>query len=127
MSKRTVQQFTGHAFLKQRLVMALLSQQTVRIDGIRAQDENPGLRDYEVSLLRLLEQATNGTRIVISPTGTSVVLRPGMITGGRIDMDCPVSRSIGYYLEALVAIAPFGKDQMTATLRGVTTNNVDLS
>ncbi|KAJ2260890.1 hypothetical protein J3F81_006703, partial [Coemansia sp. RSA 371] len=100
MSKRTVQQFTGHAFLKQRLVMALLSQQTVRIDGIRAQDENPGLRDYEVSLLRLLEQATNGTRIVISPTGTSVVLRPGMITGGRIDMDCPVSRSIGYYLEA---------------------------
>ncbi|KAJ1759899.1 hypothetical protein LPJ77_001058 [Coemansia sp. RSA 2523] len=127
MSKRTVQQFSGHAFLKQRLVMALLSQQTVRIDGIRAQDENPGLRDYEVSLLRLLEQATNGTRIVISPTGTSVVLRPGMITGGRIDMDCPVSRSIGYYLEALVAIAPFGKDQMTATLRGVTTNNVDLS
>ncbi|KAJ2352633.1 hypothetical protein IWW50_004350 [Coemansia erecta] len=127
MSAREGQHFTGHAFLKQRLVLAILSQQAVRIDGIRSDDENPGLRDYEVSLLRLLEKATNGTRIVISPTGTSVMLRPGMITGGRIDMDCPITRGIGYYLEALVALAPFGKEQMTATLRGVTSNNTDLS
>ncbi|KAJ2422386.1 hypothetical protein GGF41_003522 [Coemansia sp. RSA 2531] len=42
-------------------------------------------------------------------------------------MDCPVSRGIGYYLEALVALAPFGKEQMIATLRGVTMNNTDLS
>ncbi|KAI9482084.1 hypothetical protein LPJ78_000889 [Coemansia sp. RSA 989] len=127
MSKREVLQFEGPAFLKQRLVLSILSQQAVRIDRIRSDDENPGLRDYEVSLLRLLEKATNGTRIVISPTGTSVMLRPGMITGGRIDMDCPTSRGIGYYLEALVALAPFGKEQMTATLRGITSNNTDLS
>ncbi|KAJ2625554.1 hypothetical protein H4R22_004971, partial [Coemansia sp. RSA 1290] len=68
MSKREVLQFEGPAFLKQRLVLSILSQQAVRIDRIRSDDENPGLRDYEVSLLRLLEKATNGTRIVISPT-----------------------------------------------------------
>ncbi|KAJ2162578.1 hypothetical protein GGF46_000581 [Coemansia sp. RSA 552] len=127
MSKREVTQYEGHKFMRQRLVFSILSQRPVRIDRIRSDDENPGLRDYEVSLLRLLEKATNGTRIVISPTGTSVVLRPGMIQGGRIDMDCPVSRAIGYYLEALVALAPFGKEQMTATLRGITMNNTDLS
>ncbi|KAJ1834296.1 hypothetical protein IWW55_002490 [Coemansia sp. RSA 2706] len=125
--KREGLQFSGHAFLKQRLVLAILSQRTVRIDGIRVADTDPGLRDYEVALLRLLEQATDGTRIVISPTGTSVSLRPGMITGGRIELDCPVSRSVGYYLEALAALAPFGKQQTTATLRGVTSDNVDLS
>ncbi|KAJ1990795.1 hypothetical protein GGI04_005991, partial [Coemansia thaxteri] len=114
-------------FLKQRLVFSILSQQPVRIDNIRSKDTNPGLRDFEVSLLRLLEKATNGSRIVISHTGSSVVLRPGMITGGRIEMDCPVSRGIGYYLEALVALAPFGKEQLVATLRGVTMNNTDLS
>ncbi|KAI8322528.1 18S rRNA biogenesis protein [Martensiomyces pterosporus] len=127
MSKRDVVQFEGHKFLKQRLVFSILSQRPVRIDKIRSDDENPGLHDFEVSLLRLLEKATNGSRIVISHTGTSVLFRPGMIMGGRIDMDCPVTRAIGYYLEALVALAPFGKEQMTATLRGVTMNNTDLS
>ncbi|KAJ2494049.1 hypothetical protein IWW37_000127 [Coemansia sp. RSA 2050] len=127
MSKRDAIQFEGHQFLKQRLVFSILSQRPVRIDNIRSNDTNPGLRDYEISLLRLLEKATNGTRIVISHTGSSVVLRPGMITGGRIEMDCPVTRGIGYYLEALVALAPFGKEQMVATLRGITMNNTDLS
>ncbi|KAJ2008713.1 hypothetical protein H4R26_000032 [Coemansia thaxteri] len=127
MSNRKIIQFEGHQFLKQRLVFSILSQQPVRIDNIRSKDTNPGLRDFEVSLLRLLEKATNGSRIVISHTGSSVVLRPGMITGGRIEMDCPVSRGIGYYLEALVALAPFGKEQLVATLRGVTMNNTDLS
>ncbi|KAI7834865.1 RNA 3'-terminal phosphate cyclase/enolpyruvate transferase [Kickxella alabastrina] len=127
MSKRDVLQFEGHKFLKQRLVLSILSQRPVRIDKIRSTDENPGLRDYEIALLRLLEKATNGTNIVISHTGTSVLLRPGMITGGKLDMDCPVSRGLGYYLEALVALGPFGKEQLTAVLRGVTMNNLDLS
>ncbi|KAJ1960282.1 hypothetical protein GGI12_003886 [Dipsacomyces acuminosporus] len=127
MSKRDVVQFEGHRFLKQRLVFSLLSQRPVRIDKIRPDDENPGLRDFEVSLLRLLEKVTNGSRIVISHTGTSVLFRPGLITGGKVDMDCPVTRAVGYYLEALVALAPFGKEQLIATLRGVTMNNTDLS
>ncbi|KAJ1736058.1 hypothetical protein LPJ61_000201 [Coemansia biformis] len=127
MSKREVLHYEGHKFLKQRLVLSVLSQQPVRIDRIRPDDENPGLRDFEISLLRLLEKATNGSRMVISPTGTSVLFRPGMIAGGRVDMDCPVSRAIGYYLEVLVALGPFGKEQMVATLRGVTMNNTDLS
>ncbi|KAJ1811978.1 hypothetical protein LPJ75_003884, partial [Coemansia sp. RSA 2598] len=114
-------------FLKQRLVLSILSQRPVRIVKIRSDDENPGLRDYEITLLRLLDKATNGSKFEISHTGTSVLLRPGMINGGRIEMDCPVSRAIGYYLEALVALAPFGKEQMTAVLRGITMNNTDLS
>ncbi|KAJ2725188.1 hypothetical protein GGI07_001450 [Coemansia sp. Benny D115] len=127
MSKREILQFEGHKFLKQRLVLSILSQRPVRIDRIRSDDENPGLRDYEISLLRLLERITNGSQITISHTGTSVVFRPGMIIGGRIEADCPVSRAVGYYLEALVALGPFGKEQLTAVLRGVTMNNTDLS
>lgn len=34
----------GHRFLRQRLVLSLLSGRPVRIDGIRAQEDEPGLR-----------------------------------------------------------------------------------
>ncbi|ORX68315.1 18S rRNA biogenesis protein [Linderina pennispora] len=113
--------------MKQRLVFSVLSQRPVRIDRIRSDDENPGLRDFEMSLLRLLERVTNGSRIVVSHTGTSVLFQPGMIQGGKVELECPVSRAVGYYLEVLVALAPFGKEQLTATLRGITMNNTDLS
>ena len=81
--------FSGHQYLRHRLVLSLLSGKPIKIDKIRTDDKNPGLRgvqiflsetrpyadhnalpvDYEVSLLRLLEKATNGTIIEISFTG----------------------------------------------------------
>jgi RNA 3'-terminal phosphate cyclase-like protein len=41
--------------------------------------------------------------------------------------DCSLSRSVGYYLEPLVMLAPFAKKPLHLTLRGVTTNESDLS
>ena len=81
--------FSGHQYLRQRLVLSVLSGKSVRIDKIRFADKNPGLQgvfsnhglsclrwtrlsdvsDYEISLLQLLEKATNGTVIEISVTG----------------------------------------------------------
>ena len=61
--------FRGSEHLRQRLVCATLSGKAIRIDDIRAQDQNPGLRDYEASLLRLLEKVTNGCIIEINETG----------------------------------------------------------
>lgn len=59
--------------------------------------------------------------------GTSVLLKPGVITGGEVTHDCPLSRSIGYFLEPLVAIAPFAKTRVHMTLKGITTDDKDLS
>jgi len=39
------------------------------VDDIRVDDPSPGLRDYEASLLRLLEQVSNGTVVEINETG----------------------------------------------------------
>lgn len=80
--------YSGHLHLRTRLVLSILSGKTLRIDRIRPNDSNPGLRgvvfsftseskaskyviilDFEVSLLRLVEKATNGTLIEISYTG----------------------------------------------------------
>ncbi|TPX42030.1 hypothetical protein SeLEV6574_g05801 [Synchytrium endobioticum] len=117
----------GQRSLRQRLLLATLSGKAVRIDNIRADDDNPGLRDYEVSYLRLLEKVTNGCVIEINYSGTTVVYKPGVITGGKIQHECPVSRGIGYFLEPLIAIGPFAKMPLAATLTGVTNDNVDVS
>lgn len=41
--------------------------------------------------------------------------------------DCPLSRSVGYFLEPVVALAPFSKQPLMLTLRGITTDEKDLS
>lgn len=82
--------------------------------------------DYEVSLLRLFEKISNGSLIEISHTGTAVLFKPGVLTGGPISHDCPLSRSVGYFLEPIVALAPFSKKPLMLTLKGITTDDKDL-
>jgi RNA 3'-terminal phosphate cyclase-like protein len=74
-----------------------------------------------------LEKITNGSAIEINHTGTMVTYHPGLIQGGVIRHECPPSRAIGYFLEALVALAPFAKTPFDVTLTGITNDNVDVS
>ncbi|KAK0459854.1 18S rRNA biogenesis protein [Desarmillaria tabescens] len=120
-------QYSGHQHFRNRLVLSVLSGKPVRIDKIRSDDKNPGLRDFEISLLRLLEKVTNGTIIEISITGTAILLKPGIISGGPLVHDCPLSRSVGYFLEPIIMLAPFSKKPFQLTLRGITTDEHDLS
>ncbi|BGP36038.1 hypothetical protein JCM10296v2_007890 [Rhodotorula toruloides] len=126
-SSSRVLHFTGHSRFRHRLVLSLLSRRPVRIDRIRPDDDNPGLRVYEVSFLRLVERLTQGSRVEISYTGTSVLFHPGTIQNGQITHQCPLERGVGWFLEPLLAIAPFGKKDLSLTLRGVTTDGRDAS
>lgn len=64
-----VLRFEGCQSLRHRLVLATLSGRAVRIDNIRSRSENPGLRDFEANLLRLLEKITDGCLVEINETG----------------------------------------------------------
>jgi len=120
--------FSGSEQFRQRIVFSTLAGKPIRIDNIRAQDQNPGLRDYEASLLRLLEKITNGCVIEINETGTSLRYKPGFIQGGgAIDHDCGTSRSIGYFLEPLSLLALFGRRPLSISLRGITNDTTDPS
>ncbi|KAJ3104025.1 rRNA-processing endoribonuclease [Phlyctochytrium planicorne] len=128
-SPAQILRFEGHLHFRQRLVLATLSSKPVRIDRIRADvtdHENTGLADYEISFLRLMEKMTNGSSVEINYSGTSILYRPGVIFGGKIEHDCPTSRGIGYFLEPLIALAPFAKNPLLLILTGVTNNNVDV-
>ncbi|KAG0743932.1 hypothetical protein G6F57_005861 [Rhizopus arrhizus] len=119
--------FEGYNYLRQRLILSTLSGKPIRIEKIRSDDENPGLRDFEIKFLNLLEKVTNGSVIEISYTGTSILYRPGAIEGGRIQHDCGTDRSISYYLEPMVALAPFSKKPFVLILEGITSDHIDPS
>ncbi|XP_003472236.1 RNA 3'-terminal phosphate cyclase-like protein isoform X4 [Cavia porcellus] len=119
--------YAGCNFLRQRLVLSTLSGRPVKIRKIRARDDNPGLRDFEASFIRLLDKITNGSRIEINQTGTTLYYQPGLLYGGPVEHDCSVLRSIGYYLEGLLCLAPFMKHPLKIVLRGVTNDQIDPS
>lgn len=117
--------YEGCNFFRQRLVLSTLSGKRVKIKGIRSRDDEPGLREFEASFIRLLDKVTNGSRIEINQTGTTLFYQPGLLSGGPVEHDCNTQRSIGYYLEALLMLAPFMKSPLKATLRGVTNDPCD--
>ena len=122
--------FISQKALVHRLVLSTLTGRPVHISKIRPSSPiNPGLASHEISFLRLLEAVTNGANIEISYTGTSLVYRPGLITGsapgsgasgGVIRHELPASctRGISYFLIPLCLLAPFSKTQVNVLFTG---------
>ncbi|MGH0159927.1 UNVERIFIED_CONTAM: hypothetical protein FKN15_053949 [Acipenser sinensis] len=71
----------------------------------------------------------SGDRVILSEqcSCTALYFQPGLLDGGALEHDCNLQRSIGYYLEALLALAPFMKNPVTAVLRDVTSDQEDPS
>mmetsp|Transcript_59119 Transcript_59119/g.129669 ORF Transcript_59119/g.129669 Transcript_59119/m.129669 type:complete len:369 (+) Transcript_59119:58-1164(+) len=120
--------YRGSNFLRQRLVLSTVSGRPVVITDIRVKDEEPGLRDYEASFVRLLDKLCDGSDISIDETGTTLKYRPGQIVGGSgLVHSCPPSRSLSYFLEGLLFLAPLAKQPLTVRLKGVTNGMDDVS
>uniref|UniRef100_A0A7S4D566 RNA 3'-terminal phosphate cyclase domain-containing protein n=1 Tax=Heterosigma akashiwo TaxID=2829 RepID=A0A7S4D566_HETAK len=120
--------YRGCANFRQRLVFSTLSGRPIKIRDIRAEDDDqPGLKSFEASFLRLLEKLTNGCKIEINETGTFLSYRPGFIRGGRVEHDCGSERAIGWFLEGILPLAPFCKDPFNITFTGITNDHVDTS
>lgn len=106
MSANTIK-LNGSNFLRQRLILSTLSGKNVKITKIRESEADPGLTEYEMNLLRMIEAITNGTTVKVNETGTILFYSPGMLIGGDVTHSCSKVRSVGYYLEVLLALAPF--------------------
>lgn len=87
--------YKGSNFFRQRLLLATLSGRAIKIEDIRSSHDDPGLREYEVNLIRLLDKVTNGTRVELGQTGTTMYFEPGLLIGGQITHSCCPQRGIG--------------------------------
>lgn len=122
--------FATQASLAHRLVLSTLTGRPLHISAIRpSSPTNPGLAPHEISFLRLLEAVTNGSHIEISYTGTTLLYRPGLITGsapgsgasgGVIRHELPAgnTRGISYFLTPLCLLAPFSKTPFNVLFTG---------
>jgi RNA 3'-terminal phosphate cyclase-like protein len=132
-------QFTTQQALIQRLVLATLTGRPVHISQIRSTSTEPGLASHEISFLRLLEAITNGSAIEISYTGTTLLYRPGLITGGssglgdsngviRHELNAQCSHGVSFFLIPLCLLAPFSKSPLNVlfTGPGVITSSTEL-
>ena len=54
-----------------------------------------------------------------------MVYKPGTVHGGEVVFDCGLQRSIPYFLEALLCLAPFSKLAFKLTLTGLTCDRID--
>mmetsp|Transcript_8477 Transcript_8477/g.10716 ORF Transcript_8477/g.10716 Transcript_8477/m.10716 type:complete len:398 (-) Transcript_8477:39-1232(-) len=139
MSTKTIKFDDGAVQFRQRLVVSILSHRPLLLRNIRADDlESPGLREHEASFLRLLDSMTNGSTFEINATGTQLRFKPGVLIGGEIVHTCPVPESadenissprytsVGWFLEGLLPLAPFGKDPLHLTLEGITDGTCDI-
>lgn len=126
MAKASTLQMRGAQHFRQRLVLSTLSGTAVRIEDIRADDTSLGLRNYEVSFLRLMEKVSDGCVVEINETGTKLRYKPGVLTGGKqLVHDCGLTRSVGYFLEPLIVLGLFGKKPLSITLKGITNDGKD--
>lgn len=122
--------FTGAKFLVQRLVLATLTGRPIRVSQIRASSHtSPGLAHHEVSFLRLLESVTNGSHIEFSYTGTTLLYKPGLITGNAVghgsaggvlrhELPAECTRGASYFIVPLCLLAPLSKAQMNVLFTG---------
>jgi len=113
--------FTTQKSLAHRLVLSTLTGRPIHVSQIRpSSPTNPGLAPHEISFLRLLEAVTNGSHIEISYTGSTLVYRPGLITGSspgsgasggviRHELPAGCTRGVSYFLIPLCLLAPFSK------------------
>lgn len=85
--------YKGSNHLKQKLILATLAGKSIKIVDIRENDG--GIQEFEVSLIRLIDKLTNGTKIKLYPSGTELDFSPGILFGGKIEHQCCVEKSIG--------------------------------
>lgn len=126
--------YTGSAHYRHRINAATLSSKKLRIDNIRASNDDPngfGLVSHEANYLKLIDVLSDGTVIEINETGTTLKYIPGIIVNGsNITFDCGTddnARSIGWYIEGIIPLAIFGKQSLSITFHGITNDAKDLS
>ncbi|KAL9104486.1 MAG: hypothetical protein Q9163_000579 [Psora crenata] len=122
--------FSSQKYLAHRLVLSTLTGRPIQVSHIRpSSPTNPGLAPHEISLLRLLEAITNGSHIEISYTGTTLVYKPGLITGSapgsgasgaviRHELPVACTRGVSYFLTPLCLLAPFSKAPINVLFTG---------
>ncbi|KAF2118231.1 RNA 3'-terminal phosphate cyclase/enolpyruvate transferase [Lophiotrema nucula] len=128
---QTLLKFTGHRHLPSRLLLSTLTGRPIRISQIRPNNvSRQGLQPHEVSFIRLLDSITNGSKIEFGMSGSTLVYRPGLITGSaeglgasggvlrhELGRGCE-GRGVSWWIIPLCILSSFSKGHMNVIFHG---------
>ena len=102
-------------------MLSTLCERPILIEGIHEDKPTKGIQESESRFLKLVEMVSNGSRIHISKTGSSLKYHPGIVVNSEITLsfDCGSERAIPYFLEPLMLLALFGKYSLDINLTGI--------
>lgn len=115
---------------RQALTLSLLAERPLTIKQLNHDLETPGIQDYQVKAVKMLQQMTNGTKLEVSKDGLDIRFFPGLVTnnnGRLLVFHCGEERSIGYFLEMAMIVSLFGKHTLEMQLTGITNDSLDVS
>ncbi|MEM4161073.1 MAG: RNA 3'-terminal phosphate cyclase [Thermoplasmata archaeon] len=92
----------GGQIVRTSAAFALITQQTVRIKNIRAKRERGGLRPQHLAALKLLTLLSETKIEGLGVGAKEVVILPGNLRGGKIEIDIGTAGSIALLLQTVV-------------------------
>ncbi|KAI3378362.1 hypothetical protein SNEBB_004613 [Seison nebaliae] len=120
--------YSGEESFRQRLILSSLFRRPIIIQNIRCNsDDFIGLKNYEMKLLVIIDELSNGSQIEVNKSGTRIVYFPGSLCGGNIEVDLRDSeRSVGYFIEFLFPLCVFSSSSVKCNfINCVTHDNID--
>ena len=116
--------FTTSTNFREMITFSLLTGQNTSIHK-----EEP-FNEGELKFLDLMSYVTKNTKIYISNRKCKLDFKPGSIESEFNEddqFDCGAYRAISYFLEPLIILGLFSKNQMELKLKGITHDNIDVS
>ncbi len=86
--------------------------------------------DYELNFLDLISLVTKNSKIFMSSKNRTLNFKPGTIeldSRTESTFDCGTTRAISYYIEPLIILGLFSREQLSLSLSGITNESIDLS
>lgn len=116
--------FNTSTNFREMITFSLLTGQNISISK-----EDP-FTESELKFLDLISYITKNTKIYISNRKCKLDFKPGSIESEYAEdnhFDCGSYRAISYYVEPLIVLGLFSKNQLELKLKGITNDNIDLS
>lgn len=110
----------GGQMLRSALSLAVLTEERVRIDNVRANRPNPGLRPQHIAAIRVLSRMTSGFVSGGYVESPEVVFQPRSSPWGSTVLDVGTAGSLPLLFETLVPLGPVVESTLEVTATGGT-------
>lgn len=110
----------GGQVVRSALALSVLEAEPVRIEGVRGNREDPGLKHQHLAAVEAMRDAANLDVEGAELDSETLTVEPGRPRGGGIEVDVGTAGSVTLVADALVPIATQLSEPLSVTIRGGT-------